>query len=259
VQIAPNWRRFVHAFCLCNLPIELRGPFRGLCLCPGKLRFPTAETGVGRNSVRMLSQCDGKPSISRCLDHSAGKSVRRVTPMPCGSRPSMAALTISGARKASEIVMLTFRTLQPSRFAMLSLDIDASVVSSSSQRRPRAMAATSVARVSERIGRACCGGVPSGRRISRRRVDGVVCQGTPRTPWEPVLLQLAVALGSPLSWMTSCFGCISTRATRVVMSSRSSIDGHGLTCPVVVKGPDGSVARPSGPLRYARLYSPGGL
>jgi Transposase IS116/IS110/IS902 family len=68
VRKAPNWRRFVHAFCLCNLPIELRGPFRGLCLCPEKLRFPTAETGVGRDSVRMLSQCDGKPSISRCLD-----------------------------------------------------------------------------------------------------------------------------------------------------------------------------------------------
>jgi hypothetical protein len=45
VRIAPNWRRFVHAFCLCNLPIELQGPFRGLCLCPGKLRFPTTETG----------------------------------------------------------------------------------------------------------------------------------------------------------------------------------------------------------------------
>jgi hypothetical protein len=42
----------------------------------------------------------------------------------------MAALMRSGARKASEIVMLTFRTLQLSRFAMLSLDIDASVVSS---------------------------------------------------------------------------------------------------------------------------------
>jgi hypothetical protein len=49
VRIAPNWRRFVHAFCLCNLPIELLGPFRGLCLCPAKSRFPTAETGVGRD------------------------------------------------------------------------------------------------------------------------------------------------------------------------------------------------------------------
>jgi hypothetical protein len=54
VRIAPNWRRFVHAFCLCNLPIGLQGPFRGLCLCPGKLRFPAAETAVGRDSVRML-------------------------------------------------------------------------------------------------------------------------------------------------------------------------------------------------------------
>jgi hypothetical protein len=43
VQIAPNWRRFVHVFCLCNLPIGLQGAFRGLCLCPGKLRFPTAK------------------------------------------------------------------------------------------------------------------------------------------------------------------------------------------------------------------------
>jgi hypothetical protein len=178
----------VHAFCLCTVPIELQGPLRGLCLCPGKLRFPTAETGVGRESVRMLGQCAGKPSISRCLDHSAGKSVRRATPMPCGSRPSMAALMRSGARKASEIVMLTFRTLQLSRFAMLSLDIDASVVSSSSQRRPRAIAVTNVAHVSERIGRACCDGIPSGRRNSRRRVDEVLCQGTRRTIWVAVFL-----------------------------------------------------------------------
>jgi hypothetical protein len=45
--------------------IELRGPFRGLCLCAGKLRFPTAGAGLGRDSVRILGQCDGKPSISR--------------------------------------------------------------------------------------------------------------------------------------------------------------------------------------------------
>jgi hypothetical protein len=125
----------------------------------------------------MLCQWDGKPSISRCLDHSAGKSVRRAMPMPYGSRPSMAALTRSGARKASEIVMLTFRRLHRSRFAMRSVVSDASIVSSLSHRRPRAMAATSVARVSERIGRACCGGIPSGKRISRRRVNGVLCQG----------------------------------------------------------------------------------
>ena len=49
----------------------------------------------------------------------------------------MAALTRSGARKASEIVMLTFRAPQPSRLAMLSVVMDASIASSSSQRRPR--------------------------------------------------------------------------------------------------------------------------
>jgi hypothetical protein len=70
--------------------------------------------------------------------------------------------------------MLTFRAPQPSRLAMLSVVMDASIASSSSQRRPRAIAATNVARVSERIGRACCGN-PSGRRISRRRVDEAFC------------------------------------------------------------------------------------
>jgi hypothetical protein len=47
----------------------------------------------------------------------------------------MAVLTRSGARKASEIVMFTFRTLQPSRPAMLSVFAVGSAMSSSSQRR----------------------------------------------------------------------------------------------------------------------------
>ena len=69
-------------------------------------------------------------------------------------RPSMAALTRSGARKASEIVLLIFRTLQPSRPAMVSVLDWGSVMSSLSQRRPRAIDATSSARLSERMGRA---------------------------------------------------------------------------------------------------------
>jgi hypothetical protein len=40
--------------------------------------------------------------------------------MPRGSRPSIAAFTRSGARKASDIVMLTWRTPHFSRLAMLS-------------------------------------------------------------------------------------------------------------------------------------------
>jgi hypothetical protein len=35
-----------------------------------------------------------------------------------------------------------------------------------------------VARVSERIGRACSGRIACGKRISRRRVDAVLCHGT---------------------------------------------------------------------------------
>src|SRR5262249_17116676 len=82
----------------------------------------------------------------------------------------MAALTRSGARNASEIIMLTFRVLHRSRFAMVSELAAASVINSLSQRRPRAIEVTSVARVSDRIGRTCRGGVPTGRRISRETV-----------------------------------------------------------------------------------------
>jgi len=65
----------------------------------------------------------------------------------------MAALTRFGARKASEIVILTFRTLHPLRLAIISVVDAGSAMSSPSQRRPRAIDAIRVARVSERIGR----------------------------------------------------------------------------------------------------------
>ena len=103
--------------------------------------------------VRMSDDFVLKPSIRCWRDHSAGISLSRTTPIPCGSRPPMAALTRSGARKASEIVMLTMRTLHPSRSAMLSVLAAGSLMSSSSHRRPRAIDATRSARFSERIGR----------------------------------------------------------------------------------------------------------
>ena len=112
----------------------------------------------------------------------------------------MAALTRSGARKASEMVMLIFLALQFSRLAMLSALAVGSAMSSSSQRRPRAIAATNVARVSERIGRACSG-IPAGRRISRRRLAGIFRQGTARV------------FGGSASWMTNWSGWTSTRET----------------------------------------------
>ena len=68
----------------------------------------------------------------------------------------MAALTRSGARNASEIVMFTCRTLQPLRIEMLSAFALESAISSSSQRRPRAMDATRASR-SFAIGAFCFG------------------------------------------------------------------------------------------------------
>src|SRR5258708_40298777 len=55
------------------------------------------------------------PSASNCRLHSVGGSRSRSMPMPRGRRPCTAALTSLGARKASEMVMLTCRTLHFSR------------------------------------------------------------------------------------------------------------------------------------------------
>jgi hypothetical protein len=59
----------------------------------------------GSNSFR--TYCGFNPSASNCWLHSAGASRSRSTPMPRGKRPSTAALTRSGARNASEMVILT--------------------------------------------------------------------------------------------------------------------------------------------------------
>jgi len=58
-------------------------------------------------SRRVRIYCGLSPSASNCRPHSAGVSRSRSTPIPRGRQPSTAALTRSGARKASEMVMLT--------------------------------------------------------------------------------------------------------------------------------------------------------
>ncbi len=55
---------------------------------------------------RRCSYSGLSPSASNCRLHSVGGSRSRSTPMPRGRRPSTAALTRFGARKASEMVML---------------------------------------------------------------------------------------------------------------------------------------------------------
>jgi hypothetical protein len=99
-----------------------------------------------------------------------------------------------------EIVMATLRTLQPSRAAIASMLGTAPVVSSFSQHRARAMAVTSLARASARIGRGSSGADDSGSRISRRRFDGGFCQG----------MQIILA---PASGSSDCFAGVGSSDT----------------------------------------------
>src|SRR5260370_32542237 len=66
--------------------------------------------------------------------------------LPRGRRPSTTALTRSGARKASEMVILTCRTLHFSRAQSSATVVTRPETTSSSHRRPRAMALTRRAR-----------------------------------------------------------------------------------------------------------------
>lgn len=117
------WRAFPHfdlrRCCLC----DPSGLVLGRCLCGANSRsweladrirqgYRLAEPGVpvGANPSRLI-----------CCDHSAGASRRAATPIPRGNRPSTAAVTSVGARKASEIVILICRVLQCCLAARLSM------------------------------------------------------------------------------------------------------------------------------------------
>ena len=71
-------------------------------------------------------------TLARPFDREVAKSGHAHS---VGKAPIDGRLDGSGARNASEIVMLTFRTVQSSRLAMLSVFAVGSVMSSSSQRR----------------------------------------------------------------------------------------------------------------------------
>ena len=107
-----------------------------------------------RGISEVSSYCCGfNPSASNCRLHSAGASRSLSILMPRGRRPSTAARTSLGARKASEIVMFTCLTLHFSRNAICSASVTEPEIISSSQRRPRAMALTRRRRRSGRSGR----------------------------------------------------------------------------------------------------------
>ena len=72
------------------------------CLCTST-RENRSERGL-KDFSRKAASPEGKraqcqsPSMCHCRDHSIGASIRRVTPIPRGSRPCIAAVTRSGAR-----------------------------------------------------------------------------------------------------------------------------------------------------------------
>ena len=97
----------------------LSGGFLASGLCIQKFRSrrlnfgteadrPTLGNRLLRCDLRAAweTYCGFNPSASNCRLHSVGASRSRSTPMPRGKRPSTAALTRSGARNASERVIL---------------------------------------------------------------------------------------------------------------------------------------------------------
>ncbi len=98
-------------------------------------------------------------------------------PMPRGRRPSTAALTRLGARKASEMAILTCRTLHFSRTQSSATVVTRPETTSSSHRRPRAMALTRRARRSNCSGRTSLRDALCGSRIWRDLLEGGFCQG----------------------------------------------------------------------------------
>jgi hypothetical protein len=82
----PEWAGFLFDRWVSETADPCSGGVLALFSPPRKSRFPATETAVGRDSVRMGSYWAGSPSIWCWRDHSAGRSARRTTPMPCGRR-----------------------------------------------------------------------------------------------------------------------------------------------------------------------------
>jgi hypothetical protein len=86
-----------------------------------------ASRGHGLVEIADSSDCDQpsaaafSPSAAHCCDQSIGRSIRRLTQYPRGSRPSIAARTRVGQRNASDRVLRIQRSVLPSRAASASI------------------------------------------------------------------------------------------------------------------------------------------
>ena len=86
-----------------------------------------------------MGQCAVRPKLARTFGRQIGKAGDTHAVWECAVNSGFDEI---GARKASKIVRFTLRTLHCSRLAKLSTLVVASVMSSLSQRRPRAIDAT---------------------------------------------------------------------------------------------------------------------
>ena len=95
-----------------------------------------------------------RPAVApiHCCDQAIGRSNSRLTPKPRGRRPSKAALTRGGARKARDKVIRIERSVLSSRAASNSMVWRESEVSSSSQRWASRMASMKKDRAFTHIG-----------------------------------------------------------------------------------------------------------
>jgi hypothetical protein len=122
----------------------------------------------------------GKPSIAYWRDHSAGVAQTRDAD-PARQSPFDGSLHQFGREERERDRHID---LSNAAFFTRCNLLDTVVVpatSSASQRRPRAIDATSVARVSARIGRWSCGDAEADTIISRRRFIGVFFHGMRKT------------------------------------------------------------------------------
>jgi hypothetical protein len=106
------WRHFAVSqpdFSLASLHPKIPFPASGFSTARSRSAAGNFWDMEAKNEVSnpFHNYCGFNPRASNCWLHSAGASRSRSTPIPRGKRPSTAARTRSGARNASEIVMLT--------------------------------------------------------------------------------------------------------------------------------------------------------